>query len=116
MLGPIVAGDVERPLLGVCYGHQWLAHELGGTVTPARADGSKIVGIGETRFEGGRLLPGNPVLRVVVSHREVVSAVPDELRTTATVSTRASAPTRRGCCARFSTAPDRTPDKRRAGG
>jgi GMP synthase (glutamine-hydrolysing) len=83
VLGPVVRGQVERPLLGVCFGHQWLAHELGGEVASARADGSKIVGIGETRFAGGRLLPGDHVLRVVVSHREVVAALPDDLQSTA---------------------------------
>ena len=83
VLGPVVAGDVQRPVLGVCSGHQWLAHELGGTVGLARADGSKIVGIGETRFDGGRLLSGRHVLRVVVSHREVVAEVPEDLRPTA---------------------------------
>jgi GMP synthase-like glutamine amidotransferase len=83
VLGPVVSGTIDRPLLGVCYGHQWLAHEVGGDVEFARPDGSKIVGIAETRFDGGRLLPGRHVLRVVVSHREVVTRIPDDFRPTA---------------------------------
>lgn len=27
--------DLDIPVLGLCYGHQWLAHVLGGTVGPA---------------------------------------------------------------------------------
>jgi GMP synthase-like glutamine amidotransferase len=84
VLGPIVSGDVDRPFLGVCYGHQWLAHEAGGTVGVAIPDGSKIVGVADTRFQGGRLLPEGRVLRVIVSHREAVTRIPERFLVTAT--------------------------------
>ena len=84
VLGPIVAGDTDRPFLGVCYGHQWLADEAGGDVGVATPDGTKIVGVADTRFDGGRLLAGHRVLRVIVSHREAVTRVPDCFRVTAT--------------------------------
>lgn len=82
-LAPVVAGDVPRPFLGVCYGHQWLVHLAGGSVAPARPDGAKIVGIEETEIVGGRLLERGRRLRVVASHREAVTAVPDGFRTIA---------------------------------
>ncbi len=75
-LRPVVAGEVERPLLGICFGHQLIGHLAGAEVRDARADASKLVGIGESEVVGGRLLPGGTRLRVVYSHREVVEAVP----------------------------------------
>lgn len=63
------------PILGICYGHQWLAHVLGGAVLP-----------GETREYGrtdvevlseGALFSGLPrEFRVWMSHGDAVTELP----------------------------------------
>jgi GMP synthase-like glutamine amidotransferase len=78
-LRPIVAGEVEVPLLGICFGHQLIAHVAGGAVGYVRPDHAKLVGTAESRLDCGRLL-GPTNLRVVVSHREEVKALPAGFR------------------------------------
>lgn len=80
---PLLSGRRPLPLLGICFGHQLLAHLAGGRVELARADGSKSVGVEVSRLEGGRLLPGSHALHVVVSHREVVREAPPAYRVVA---------------------------------
>lgn len=75
-LAPLVRGEVVRPVLGVCFGHQLVAHLAGARVGPAREDGTKIVGVATTNVAGSRLLPDGGGLRVVVSHRESVIGAP----------------------------------------
>jgi GMP synthase (glutamine-hydrolysing) len=82
-LAPIVEGRVALPLLGVCFGHQMIAHMAGARIGFRDPERSKLVGVEETRLAGGRLLPGEHELRVVVSHREEVQSVPDGYRVTA---------------------------------
>jgi GMP synthase-like glutamine amidotransferase len=82
-LEPLVTGSAGVPVLGICFGHQLVAHLAGGEVVYAHPDRRKTKGVEETVLEGGRLLPGRHVLRVVVSHREVVSALPSGFRVTA---------------------------------
>jgi GMP synthase-like glutamine amidotransferase len=79
-LRPLISGEVELPLLGICFGHQLLAHLAGGEVGYLRSDRDKDVGFRITELSGGRLLPGRHRLQVIVSHREVVHTVPPELR------------------------------------
>ena len=74
-LRPIVEGSVRIPLLGICFGHQLVAHLAGGDVR-LLPGGTKRVGIEESRLSGGRLVPGEARLKVVVSHREEVKTVP----------------------------------------
>lgn len=68
----------KRPVLGVCYGAQLLAHKLGGTVTPAktreygRANLDTILN-GETIFKG--IDEGT---QVWMSHGDTVTKLPDE--------------------------------------
>jgi GMP synthase-like glutamine amidotransferase len=75
-LRPVVCGDVERPLLAICFGHQLVAHLAGGEVGFNRPDREKRVGVEESEISDNRLLPGWRTLRVVVSHREEVKRPP----------------------------------------
>jgi GMP synthase (glutamine-hydrolysing) len=83
-LRPLVTGLVERPVLGVCFGHQLVAHLAGGTVRFRDDERTALRGVAETVFEPSRLVPGGGTLRVVVSHREIVAAAPPGFRVTAT--------------------------------
>jgi GMP synthase-like glutamine amidotransferase len=82
-LRPVVRGDVRLPLLGICFGHQMIAHLANGRVDWLDADRHKLLGVETTRLAGGRLLPGEHRLRVVVSHREEVKRLPPGYRVTA---------------------------------
>lgn len=83
VIRPILDGDRVIPLLGICWGHQFLAHLAGAEVRWARDDRTKIVGVQTTVSEGGTLLSGRRELRVVVSHREIVGEVPPGYRVVA---------------------------------
>ena len=77
-LRPILDGRVDLPLLGICFGHQLIAHLEGGRVGYLSADQSKRRGVETSHFVPSRLLGEPVVLRVVVSHREVVEVAPPE--------------------------------------
>lgn len=71
--------DRGVPVLGICYGHQLLAHALGGRV--ARNPLGREIGTVEVRFDEGfaedSLLGGLPQqISVQVSHLESVVALP----------------------------------------
>jgi len=69
------------PVLGICYGLQWITHTLGGKVTPAehREYGPMQLEINDA----SGLLMGLPEkLRVWNSHGDHVLAVPDGFRVT----------------------------------
>ena len=82
-LRPILDGEERVPLFGVCFGHQMVAHLADGGVDWIAPDRRKVLGVQPTRLAGGRLLPGEREMRVVVSHREEVKAVPHGFRLSA---------------------------------
>jgi len=71
------------PVLGICFGHQLIAHLAGGEVGLVAADGSKRTGVETTRIRNSGLVAGDATLRVVVSHREEVKACPPGFRVVA---------------------------------
>jgi len=80
---PLVTGRACVPLLGICFGHQLIAHIAGAEVGFVSEDRAKRTGVETTLMEAGRLLPGRHELRVVVSHREEVKSRPAGYRTVA---------------------------------
>jgi GMP synthase-like glutamine amidotransferase len=82
-LDPILSGEVVLPVLGICFGHQLIAHRAGAEVGYLRENRAEEFGMRETRLEGCRLLPGRDRMVVVVSHREIVRTVPAGYRVVA---------------------------------
>ncbi len=82
-LRPLVQGTVDRPLLGICFGHQLVAYLAGAPVAVASADGRKEVGVQESEFGPSRILGEPRRLRVLVSHREIVLEPPRGYRVVA---------------------------------
>ncbi len=83
-LQPILDGDLRRPLLGICFGHQLIAEMAGARVGWLEESRDKRVGVERTAVRGSRLVGEDADLRVVVSHRETVVEAPSGYRVTAT--------------------------------
>jgi len=68
-------GKIKLPLLGICYGHQMIAHVFGGTVDKGE---SAEYGTGEIEIEkDGKIFCGIPrKLKVWVSHFDQVTELP----------------------------------------
>ena len=77
---PAYVFESELPVLGICYGMQLIAHQLGGTVDAShqREYGNAVIEIDEpcTLFDG---LPSS--LQVWMSHGDRISAPPPGFRT-----------------------------------
>src|SRR5437879_13324805 len=73
------------PVLGICYGMQWITHTLGGTVEKAerREYGRAQLNLEDSKGDGGsELFLGIPsLLRVWNSHGAHVRALPQGFRT-----------------------------------
>ncbi|NNL87028.1 MAG: glutamine-hydrolyzing GMP synthase [Myxococcales bacterium] len=76
--------EVGVPVLGICYGFQWLAQQLGGVVEPAGSHeyGSAEVEIKEKDEIFQRISARS--LKVWMSHGDVVRRLPDGFRVLAT--------------------------------
>jgi GMP synthase (glutamine-hydrolysing) len=68
--------ELGKPILGICYGHHWIAHTMGGEVKPG-----KVKEYGHTEIsvmEGGPLFNGLPNKFVVwMSHGDEVTRLPE---------------------------------------
>lgn len=68
--------DAARwPVFGACFGHQAIAHALGGEVGPN--PGGWSLGVAETAFEARPwMTPFQPVMRLYTAHKEQVLRLP----------------------------------------
>lgn len=74
--------ELGIPILGLCYGHQWLAHALGGKVSPGKTKEyghAQVERVGECAVFKG--LP--QVMPVWTSHGDEVVALPKRFSVTA---------------------------------
>jgi GMP synthase (glutamine-hydrolysing) len=76
-------GRIEQgvPTLGICYGHQMLAHMFGGKVDYLFPDRRKLLGFREVRLEPDPLWGGQSIKgKVCISHNEAVVSVPETMK------------------------------------
>ena len=74
------AVQCTTPVLGICYGHQLLAHALGGRVGPnphGRQIGTERVLLGENAKDDALLAGFGDSLRAHTTHAEAVLELPD---------------------------------------
>jgi GMP synthase-like glutamine amidotransferase len=85
-LGRFVGGlvDAEVPVVGVCFGHQLLAHHLDGEVK--RAEVGWGVGVHEAQVLAPQawMTPAADRFRLIVSHQDQVVRLPDDATLLAT--------------------------------
>ncbi len=75
----------NQPVLGICYGHQLLAHHLGGVVQQGERGEYGIAHLSVTCQDA--LWNGVTRSQIWMSHRDVVEALPPGFRTTAATET-----------------------------
>ena len=74
MLFKAIASDI--PILGICFGHQFLAHHLGGKVDYLW-NKSKKEGVREICVSNSSLIDSNGTFNLIYSHQEGVVKCPD---------------------------------------
>ncbi len=76
------ADGSKIPILGICYGHQWLAHKLGGSVAAVHAEHGHAVM--RVTSDCSVLFKGLPDLQAVwMNHGDSVTRMPPGFRLTA---------------------------------
>ena len=88
LLQPILAGDQLLPTMGICYGHQLIAHTAGAPVTHVRQDCQKLVDISTIQVvrDSQLFTAFDRSFLAAVSHSEMVSELPAGYCLTATHS------------------------------
>lgn len=77
--------DLGIPVLGICLGHQLIAHSLGGEIGPGRSGG--YGGVSVTIHTNERIFNGYPAtIQVWASHADEVKRAPDGFEILATSS------------------------------
>lgn len=75
------------PTLGLCYGHQLIAHLFGAKVAMAFDDQHKAIGLRDINLSASRLWGPPRQGSLVVSHREGVISPPADFKTVGTSQT-----------------------------
>ncbi len=68
------------PTLGLCFGHQLIAHIFGGEIGPAFPDQHKAIGLRAVTLNTSRLWGTARQGSLVVSHREAIVRMPPSFR------------------------------------
>ena len=66
--------QIEIPVLGICYGMQWITKEFGGQVVAGHA---REYGVEKIRVKAGRLFPSDAEEEVLLSHGDHVAKLPE---------------------------------------
>ena len=74
------------PTLGICYGHQMIAHMFGAKIEYRYPDQFKMTGFREVPFQNSRLWTQD-MGELVISHNEVVASCPAEMKVIASTET-----------------------------
>ena len=84
-LEQIIKSAVQKhiPILGICFGHQFLAHIFGGTVDTLWKN-TKKVGVRKVKVLQNNLLEKSKKDFLIYSHREGVIKCPDDFEIAAT--------------------------------
>jgi GMP synthase (glutamine-hydrolysing) len=76
--------ELGIPVLGICYGHQWMAHTLGGKVKEGKTKEYGYSEVQATEINHGLLRDLQVAFSVWMSHGDEVSKVPEGFTKTAT--------------------------------